>query len=92
LTAFVDAYRTAHNGQTPASNCSFGADALYAVAAALKTAGTVERGAFGEALAALDTVTPIGTHVQFKNPPTGDNLDPSVLAVQITGPGTYVRL
>jgi branched-chain amino acid transport system substrate-binding protein len=92
MKSFIDAYRAAHDGQVPASSCTFGADALYAVAAALKTAGKVERGAFAEALAALDTVTPLGTHVHFKNPPNGDNLDPAVLAIQINGPGTYVRI
>lgn len=90
LTAFVNAYQATHNGQIPAANCTFGADALYAVVAALKSAGKVERGAFGETLAALDTTTPIGTHVQFKNPPHGDNLDPSILAIQVNGPGSYV--
>jgi len=92
LKSFVDAYRAAHNGLLPAANCTFGADALYTVAAAQKAAGKVERGALGEALAVLDTVTPIGTHVHFKNPPHGDNLDPVAFAIQVNGPGTYVRI
>ena len=92
LNAFVEAYRASHEGQIPAANATFGADALYAVVAALKMAGKAERGLLNEALAALDTTTPLGTHVQFKNPPSGDNLDPSVLAVQVNGPGSYLAV
>src|SRR6201999_2901844 len=75
LKAFLDSYRKEY-GQEPASTCAYGADAVNAVVAALQKAGKPERGAVREALASLDVVTPIGTHVKFQNPPGGENLDP----------------
>jgi branched-chain amino acid transport system substrate-binding protein len=91
LKAFLDAYRKAY-GQEPASTNAYGADAVSTVVAALQKAGKPDRAALREALAALDVVTPIGTHVQFKNPPSGENLDPTVVPIQATGPGAYVRI
>jgi branched-chain amino acid transport system substrate-binding protein len=91
LKSFLDAYRKLY-GQDAASTCAYGADAMYTVAAAVQAAGKVDRGAVREVLAALDITTPIGTHVQFKNPPSGDNLDPTVVPIQVTGPGAYVRI
>jgi branched-chain amino acid transport system substrate-binding protein len=91
LKAFLDAYRKAY-GQEPASTNAYGADAVSAVVAALRVAGKPDRGAVREALATLDVVTPIGTHVRFQNPPGGENLDPTVVAIQVTGPGAYVRI
>jgi branched-chain amino acid transport system substrate-binding protein len=91
LKAFLDAYRKAY-GQEPASTNAYGADAVSTVVAALQKAGKPDRAALQEALAALDVVTPIGTHVQFKNPPSGENLDPTVVPIQATGPGVYVRI
>ncbi len=60
--------------------------------AALKLAGKPDRGAVREALASLDFVSPIGTHVKFANPPSGDNADPTVVPIMVTGPGTYDRV
>lgn len=91
LKAFLDAYRKEY-GQEPASTCAYGADAVNAVVAALRMADKPVRAAVREALAALDVVTPIGTHVRFQNPPGGENLDPTVVAIQVTGPGVYQRL
>lgn len=91
LKSFLDAYRSRFN-QDPASTNAYGADAVYAMAKALQLAGKPDRGALREALASLDITTPIGTHVQFKNPPGGDNLDPTVVPIQVTGPGTYARV
>jgi branched-chain amino acid transport system substrate-binding protein len=91
LKGFLDAYRKLY-GQEPASTCAYGADAIYTVAAAVEKAGKVDRAAVREVLASLDITTPIGTHVQFKNPPSGENLDPTVVPIQVTGPGAYVRI
>jgi branched-chain amino acid transport system substrate-binding protein len=91
LKSFLDAYRKAY-GQEPASTNAYGADAVNAVVAALQKAGKPDRDALREALATLDAVTPIGTHVQFKNPPSGENLDPTVVPIQVTGPGAYERV
>lgn len=91
LKSFLDAYRSRF-GQDPASTNAYGADAVYTMAKALQIAGKPDRAALREALASLDITTPIGTHVQFKNPPGGDNLDPTVVPIQVSGPGTYVRI
>jgi branched-chain amino acid transport system substrate-binding protein len=91
LKAFLDAYRKLY-GQEPASTCAYGADAIHSVTAALQKAGKLDRAALREVLASLHIVTPIGTHVQFKNPPSGENLDPTVVPIKVTGPGAYDRI
>ncbi len=91
LKKFLDAYRARFN-QEAASTNAYGADAIYTMVAALKAAGKPDRAALREALATLDITTPIGTHILFKNPPGGDNLDPTVVPIQVNGPGTYVRI
>jgi branched-chain amino acid transport system substrate-binding protein len=91
LKAFLDAYRKRFNQEAASTNAS-GADAIYTLVAALKIAGKPDRAALREALASLDITTPIGTHILFKNPPGGDNLDPTVVPIQVNGPGTYVRI
>jgi len=40
-------------------------------------------------LSNLSMQTPIGTTVEFKNPPAGDNLKPTVNIIQVTGRGKY---
>jgi branched-chain amino acid transport system substrate-binding protein len=91
LKLFLDAYRKRF-GSEAASTCAYGADAVYTLAAALKIAGKPDRAALKDALANLDITTPIGTHIQFKNPPAGDNLDPTVVPIQVNGPGTYTKV
>jgi branched-chain amino acid transport system substrate-binding protein len=91
LKSFLDAYRKRFNAEAASTN-AYGADAVYTMVQALKQAGKPDRGAVQEALASLDFVTPIGTHIKFKNPPSGDNIDPTVVTIQVTGPGTYVRI
>jgi ABC-type branched-subunit amino acid transport system substrate-binding protein len=91
LKSFLDAYRKRFNAEAASTN-AYGADAVYTMVQALKQAGKPDRGAMQEALANLDFVTPIGTHVKFKNPPSGDNIDPTVVTIQVTGPGSYVRI
>lgn len=91
LKAFLDAYQKEYS-QQPASTCAYGADAVNTVVAALRKAGKPDRAALREALATLNVVTPIGTKVQFRNPPNGENLNPTVVVIEVTGPGTYVRI
>jgi branched-chain amino acid transport system substrate-binding protein len=91
LKLFLDAFRKKF-GQEAATNNVYGADAVFTMVQALKLAGKPDRGAIREALATMDFVTPIGTHIKFQNPPSGDNADPTVVPVQVTGPGTYVRI
>ena len=91
LKSFLDAFR-ARFGQEAASTCIYGADAVYTMVEALRLAGKPDRAALREALGSLDIVTPIGTHVHFQNPPGGDNLDPTVVPIRVTGPATYVRI
>ena len=43
-------------------------------------------------MSSLETITPIGTRVSFKNPPNGENLTPTVTAIQVTGRGTFKRI
>jgi branched-chain amino acid transport system substrate-binding protein len=91
LKRFLDAYRGRFNAEAASTN-AYGADAVYTMVQALRLAGKPDRGAMREALANLDFVTPIGTHIKFVNPPSGDNMDPTVVTIQATGPGTYVRI
>lgn len=89
LRAWLDAYN--HTYRLPATSFStYGYDCVMSIAEAVKKAGSADRGQIQEAMADLDFHSPIGTHVTFKNPPTGENLTPTVTTVQITGPGTYV--
>jgi branched-chain amino acid transport system substrate-binding protein len=88
LKSFLDAYQAEFNQQATVY-CGYGADAVSTLVAGLQKAGKIDRAALRDALADLDVVTPIGTHVHFKNPPNGENLDPTVVAAQVTGRGTY---
>jgi branched-chain amino acid transport system substrate-binding protein len=88
LKAFLDGYRKKFSQEATTSS-AYGADAVSAFAAALKKAGKPTRPALQEALASLDIVTPLGTHIAFHNPPTGENNTPTVVVVQVTGRGTY---
>jgi branched-chain amino acid transport system substrate-binding protein len=91
LKKFLDAYK-ARFGQDAASTNAYGADAIYTMVQALKVAGKPDREAMKEALKTLDFTTPIGTHIKFANPPSGDNTDPTVVPIEVTGPGTYARV
>jgi branched-chain amino acid transport system substrate-binding protein len=88
LKVFLDAYQAKYNQQATAY-CGYGADAVSTLVGALQKAGKVDRGALHEVLMSLDITTPIGTHVLFKNPPNGENLDPTVVVVKVIGRGVY---
>ena len=68
---------------------AFGYDSVYAFAAALKECNEPSRELIHNALKKLVTTTPIGTTIEFRNPPSGDNLKPTVTIIQVTGRGTY---
>ena len=88
LKTFLNAYQAKFDAQATVY-CAYGADAVATLIAALQKAGKVDRMALREALSSLDITTPLGTHVLFKNPPAGENLDPTVVCAQVTGRGTY---
>jgi branched-chain amino acid transport system substrate-binding protein len=91
VKSFVDRYK-AKFSQEATSFSTYGADALFAIAEAIKKAGAPTRAKIQEALGALDAVSPLGTHITFHNPPDGNNNTPNVVAIQITGRGTYVAI
>lgn len=75
---------------TPASSFSaYGYDAVIVIFEAFKKAGTYDREKLVAVLQDFDVTTSLGTRITFKNPPNGDNLHPSVIAIQIDGRGTY---
>ena len=91
VKSFIDRYK-AKFSQEATSFSTYGTDALFAIAEALKKGGAPTRAKIQEALAALDVMSPIGTHLTFHNPPDGNNNTPNVVAIQITGRGTYVAI
>jgi branched-chain amino acid transport system substrate-binding protein len=88
---FIDRYK-AKFSQEATSFSTYGADALFTIAEAVKKAGAPTRAKMQEALAELDLMSPLGTHITFHNPPNGNNNTPNVVAIQITGRGTYVAI
>jgi len=91
VKSFIDRYK-AKFSQEATSFSTYGADALFTIAEAVKKAGAPTRAKVQEALAELDVVSPLGTHVTFHNPPNGNNNTPNVVAIQITGRGTYIAI
>jgi branched-chain amino acid transport system substrate-binding protein len=89
VKSFLDAYQKKYDAQATVY-CIYGADAVSTLIAGLQKAGKADRAALHEALAELDITTPLGTHVRFKNPPDGENQDPTIVSAQVTGRGTYV--
>jgi branched-chain amino acid transport system substrate-binding protein len=91
VKSFIDRYKSKFS-QEATSFSTYGADAIFALSEAIKKAGTPTRAKVQEALSALDSTSPIGTHITFHNPPDGNNNTPNVVAIQITGRGTYVAI
>ena len=75
--------------QEATSFSTFGYDAIYAIVEGLKKAGEMDREKLAAVMAELDVKTPIDTRITFKNPPDGNNINPSVVVVQVTGRGTF---
>jgi branched-chain amino acid transport system substrate-binding protein len=92
LKGFLDKYNARFPQQEATSFSTFGYDSVMAFMAALKKAGEPDRDKLAAALADLDFTTPLGTRVTFKNPPDGNNINPSVVVIQVTGRGTYVPI
>src|SRR6185312_683533 len=92
LKPFLEKYNARFPQQEATSFSTFGYDSVMTLVEALKKAGTADRDRVSATLANLDFTTPIGSRITFKNPPDGNNANPSVVAVQITGRGTYVAV
>lgn len=92
LKPFLEKYNARFPQQEATSFSTFGYDSVMTLVEALKKAGTADREKVSATLANLDFTTPIGSRITFKNPPDGNNVNPSVVAVQITGRGTYVAV
>jgi branched-chain amino acid transport system substrate-binding protein len=92
LKGFLDKYNGRFPQQEATSFSTFGYDSVYTLLEALKKAGSADREKLAAVLTNLDFTTPLGSQVTFKNPPDGNNINPSVVAVQITGRGTYVAV
>jgi branched-chain amino acid transport system substrate-binding protein len=92
LKPFLEKYNARFPQQEATSFSTFGYDSVMTLVEALKKAGAADRDKLSATLANLDFTTPIGSRITFKNPPDGNNVNPSVVAVQITGRGTYVAV
>lgn len=92
LKGFVGKYNTKFPQLKATSFSTYGYDSVYVLVAALKKAGTADREKLAAALSDFNFTSPIGTKITFKNPPTGNNTNPSAVAIQITGRGTYTAL
>ncbi len=92
LKGFLEKYKPRFPQQEATSFSTFGYDSVYAFVEALKKVGEADRDKIAAALASLDFTTPLGSRITFKNPPDGNNINPSVVAVQVTGRGTYVAV
>jgi branched-chain amino acid transport system substrate-binding protein len=90
LKGFLDKYNARFPQQEATSFSTYGYDSVMTLVAALKKAGEPDRDKLAAALAELDFTTPLGTRITFKNPPDGNNINPSVVVIQVTGRGTYV--
>jgi ABC-type branched-subunit amino acid transport system substrate-binding protein len=58
----------------------------------VKRAASTDREKIQEQMAELDYQSPLGTHLTFKNPPSGENITPTVTVIEVSGPGTYVAV
>jgi branched-chain amino acid transport system substrate-binding protein len=92
LKAFLDKYNARFTQQEATSFSTYGYDSVVALLAALKKAGEPDRDKLAAALADFDMTTSLGTRITFKNPPGGNNINPSVVVIQITGRGSYVAV
>lgn len=89
LKGFLETYNARFPQQEATSFSTFGYDSVYAVLAALKKSGEADREKIAAALSGLDYTTPLGSRITFKNPPDGNNINPSVVVVKVSGRGTY---
>lgn len=92
LKGFLEKYNARFKQQEATSFSTFGYDSVITLLEALKKAGEADRERVAAALASLDITTPIGSRVTFKNPPDGNNINPSVVVVKVNGRGTYTAV
>jgi branched-chain amino acid transport system substrate-binding protein len=71
---------------------TYGYDAIMCAVECVKRAASTDREKIQEQMAELDYHSPLGTHLSFKNPPSGENITPTVAVIEVTGPGTYVAV
>jgi branched-chain amino acid transport system substrate-binding protein len=90
LKGFLDKYNARFPQQEATSFSTYGYDSVMTLMAALKKAGEPDRDKLAAAFTDFDYTTPLGTRITFKNPPDGNNVNPSVVVIQVTGRGTYV--
>lgn len=89
LKGFLDTYGKRFPQQEATSFSTFGYDSVYCLIEALKKAGEPDRDKIAAALGNLDFTSPIGSRITFKNPPDGNNINPTVVVVKVNGRGTY---
>jgi branched-chain amino acid transport system substrate-binding protein len=89
LRTFLDKYNTKFTQQEATSFSTFGYDSVFTLLEALKKAAESDRDRIAAALQSLDFTSPIGSRITFKNPPEGNNINPSVVVVKVNGRGTY---
>jgi branched-chain amino acid transport system substrate-binding protein len=89
LRTFLDRYNTKFTQQEATSFSTFGYDSVFTFLEALRKATESDRDRIAAALQSLDFTSPIGSRITFKNPPEGNNINPSVVVVKVNGRGTY---
>jgi branched-chain amino acid transport system substrate-binding protein len=89
LREWLDAYNKKNRFEAT-SFSTYGHDAVMCIVECIKRAASTDRKKIREVMASLDYKSPLGTHITFKNPPTGENLTPTVTVVQVNGRGSYV--
>jgi branched-chain amino acid transport system substrate-binding protein len=89
LRKWVDDYNAKYEMKAT-SFSTYGYDAIMTAVECVKRAASTDREKIQEQMAELDYKTPLGTHISFKNPPSGENMTPTVAVIEVTGPGTYV--
>jgi branched-chain amino acid transport system substrate-binding protein len=89
LRTFLDKYNAKFTQQEATSFSTFGYDSVFTLIEALKKAGEANRDGIAAALQTLDFTSPLGSRITFKNPPDGNNINPSVVVVKVKGRGAY---
>ena len=91
LLSWLSAYK-AKFALSPTAYSLYGASSVWTLVRAIEQAQSVDRGAIRNVLASMDYIDPLGARVQFKNPPDGENLSPTVAVVRITGRDSYEQI
>jgi branched-chain amino acid transport system substrate-binding protein len=89
LKSFLDKYNAKFTQQAATSFSTFGYDSIFTLREALNKAGESDRDRIAAALQNLDFTSPLGSRITFKNPPDGNNINPSVVVVKVNGRGAY---